>query len=120
MVPTLKKFMAAHGLDDVTIVADSGMIWDANMRAIEAQGLSFILGMKTPDVPYVVKQWRQNHSRPGDPPSARSIPAPAGPILVDLRFPCNKNPFSFSREDLSTVCTVAEPTPFLSWNARGR
>src|SRR5699024_7237588 len=40
----------------------------------------------------------------------RSIPAPAGPILVDLRFPCNKDPFSFSRKDLSTVCTVAEPT----------
>ena len=84
MVPTLKKFMAAHGLDDVTIVADSGMNWDANMRAIDAQGLSFILGMKTPDVPYVVKQWRQNHSRPGDPPSARSIPAPAGPITADI------------------------------------
>ena|SRR5690625_1136114 len=43
-----------------------------------------------------------------------SIPAPAEPILVDLRFPCNKYPFSFSRKDLSTVCTVAEPTPPLS------
>ena len=43
-----------------------------------------------------------------------SIPAPAGPILVDLRFTCNKDPFSFSRKDLSTMCTVAEPTPPLS------
>lgn len=80
MVPTLKKFMAAHGLDDVTIVADAGMISDANMRAIEAQGLSFILGMKTPDVPYVVKQWRQNH--PAQEIPHRHVftqPWPAGP-----------------------------------------
>src|SRR5699024_4797752 len=49
-----------------------------------------------------------------------SIPAPAEPILVDLRFPCNKYPFAFSRKDLSTVCTVAEPTPPLSRNTCGR
>jgi hypothetical protein len=37
------------------------MISDANMKAIEAAGLSFILGMKVPDVPYVVDQWRRQH-----------------------------------------------------------
>jgi hypothetical protein len=29
---------------------------DANQKAIEAEGLSFILGMKIPDVPYQVAQ----------------------------------------------------------------
>src|SRR5690606_6586259 len=61
MLPTIKAFMAAHQLRDVTIVADAGMISDANKRAIEAAGLSFILGMRIPDVPYVIEQWRNDH-----------------------------------------------------------
>ncbi len=34
------------------------------MKAIEAAGLSFILGMKVPDVPYAADQWRREH--PGE------------------------------------------------------
>jgi hypothetical protein len=37
------------------------MISKANQRAIEAAGLSFILGMRIPDVPHVVEQWRHDH-----------------------------------------------------------
>jgi transposase len=51
MLPTITAFMAAHKLADVTIVADAGMISAANMKAIEAAGLSFIFGMKIPDIP---------------------------------------------------------------------
>ena len=58
MLPVIEKFMAAHRLPDVTVVADAGMISEANQKAIEAAGLSFILGMKIPDVPYQVLQWR--------------------------------------------------------------
>src|SRR5699024_11504408 len=43
----------------------------------------------------------------------RSIPASAGTILVDLRFCRSKDPFSFSCEDLSVLCTVTAPTPLL-------
>ena len=53
MLPVIEEFMAAHQLPDVTVVADAGMISEANQKAIEAAGLSFILGMKIPDVPYV-------------------------------------------------------------------
>ena len=56
--------MTAHRLPDVTVVADTGMISEANQKAIEAAGLSFILGAKIPDVPYVVGQWRREH--PGE------------------------------------------------------
>jgi hypothetical protein len=80
MLPVIEKFMAAHQLPDVTVVADAGMISDANMKAIEAAGLSFILGMKVPDVPYVIGQWRREH--PGeDIPDGRVFtqPWPAGP-----------------------------------------
>lgn len=61
MLPTLKAFMAAHNLHDVVIVADAGMISEKNMKAIEAEGLSFILGMKIGEIPYVVDKWRTAH-----------------------------------------------------------
>src|SRR6187551_2801922 len=38
MLPTIVAFMAAHQLRDVTVVADAGMVSDANKRAIEAAG----------------------------------------------------------------------------------
>jgi hypothetical protein len=61
MVPTIRSFMDAHRLPDVTVVADAGMISAGNQRAIEDAGLSFILGARIPDVPYVVAEWRSDH-----------------------------------------------------------
>jgi Transposase DDE domain len=80
MLPTITAFMAAHQLADVTIVADAGMISDANKRAIEAAGLSFILGTKIPDRPYVVTDWRRRHPDQ-EPPDGLILtqPWPAGP-----------------------------------------
>ena len=79
MVPTLQAFMAAHRLPDVTVVADAGMVSAGNQRAIEAAGLSFILGARIPDVPYVVKAWREAH-RGQDIPDGQVFtqPWPAG------------------------------------------
>jgi hypothetical protein len=51
MLPVIEAFMAAHGLPDVTVVADTGMVSEANQKKIEAAGLSFILGMKIPSSP---------------------------------------------------------------------
>ncbi|WUI10388.1 IS1634 family transposase [Micromonospora sp. NBC_00421] len=61
MMPVLRAFLDAHRLSDVTVVADAGMVSEANKRAIEAAGLSFILGARVPDVPYVVAAWRDAH-----------------------------------------------------------
>lgn len=80
MLPTIKAFMDAHQLHDVTIVADAGMISEANKRAIEAAGLSFILGARIPDVPYVVAAWRQDHPDKQIPDGhIFTQPWPAGP-----------------------------------------
>jgi Transposase DDE domain len=64
MLPVIEAFMAAHDLPDVTVVADAGMVSEANRKEIEAAGLSFILGAKIPHVPYHVAQWRREH--PGE------------------------------------------------------
>jgi transposase len=61
MLPVLRAFLQAHSLSDVTVIADAGMVSEANKRAIEAAGLSFILGARVPDVPYVVQVWREAH-----------------------------------------------------------
>jgi Transposase DDE domain len=61
MLPTIRSFMEAHQLSDVTVVADAGMVSAANQKAIEAAGLSFILGARIPELPYVVADWRKTH-----------------------------------------------------------
>jgi hypothetical protein len=80
MLPTIRAFMTAHQLPDVTIVADAGMISAANKKAIEDAGLSFILGMRIPDIPYVVTQWRREHPDEQMPDGLiLTQPRPAGP-----------------------------------------
>ena len=61
MLPVINAFKAAHRLTDVTVVADAGMISEANQIALQAGGLSFILGTRMPYVPDVVREWRDNH-----------------------------------------------------------
>jgi len=80
MLPVIESFMTAHQLPDVTIVADAGMVSEANQKQIEAAGLSFILGMRIPHVPYAVSRWRREH--PGEQIPDGHIftqPWPAGP-----------------------------------------
>lgn len=80
MIPTIKAFMAAHDLPDVTVVADAGMVSAANQKAIEDAGLSFIIGARIPQEPYVITAWRKRH--PGqDLPDGHVFtqPWPAGP-----------------------------------------
>jgi hypothetical protein len=61
ILPTIEGFMAAHRLRDVTVVADAGMVSERNRLAIEAAGLSFIIGAKIGDIPWVVTDWRERH-----------------------------------------------------------
>ena len=61
MLPVINAFKAAHQLTDVTVVADAGMISEANQVALQAAGLSFILGARIPYLPDVVREWRDKH-----------------------------------------------------------
>ena len=64
MVPVINDFKTAHRLTDVTVVADAGMISEANQVALQAAGLSYILGARIPYLPDVVRDWRDTH--PGE------------------------------------------------------
>ena len=61
MLPVINAFKAAHQLTDVTVVADAGMISETNQTALQAAGLSFILGARIPFLPDVVREWRDTH-----------------------------------------------------------
>jgi hypothetical protein len=61
MLPVINAFKAAHQLSDVTVVADAGMISEANQVALQSAGLSFILGTRIPFLPDVVREWRDQH-----------------------------------------------------------
>ena len=80
MLPVIRSFMKAHRLTDVVIVADAGMVSEANKKAIEAEGLWFILGARIPEVPYVVDAWRKEHPDTEVPDGQIfTQPWPAGP-----------------------------------------
>jgi transposase len=80
MLPVITSFMAAHRLREVTVVADAGMVSAANQAAIEAAGLTFILGARIPDMPYVVAAWRTAHPDAEIPDGhVFTQPWPAGP-----------------------------------------
>jgi len=62
MLPTITAFMKAHQLPDVTVVADAGMLSEANREALEDAGLSYIIGARIPQVPWQVLAWRKAHA----------------------------------------------------------
>ena len=61
MLPVINAFKDAHQLTDVTVVADAGMISEANQIALKAAGLTYILGARIPFLPDVVREWRDKH-----------------------------------------------------------
>lgn len=66
--------------DNEIDIAAAGMISAANQQAIEAAGVSFILGARIPDVPYVVQAWRHEHPDEQIPDGhIFTRPWPAGP-----------------------------------------
>ena len=58
MIPLVQRFVAAHRIAGVTVVADAGMMSEANLADIEGAGWSFVIGGRLPEVP-LISQWRQ-------------------------------------------------------------
>jgi hypothetical protein len=67
MLSAIREFMSAHRLPDVIVVADADIISEAGQKAIEAAGLSFILGMRIPRRPLRRRAVAPRAPRPGHP-----------------------------------------------------
>lgn len=51
MIPLVKGFQDRHGVSDMVIVADAGMLSAANLKAIDDAGLRFIVGSRQTKAP---------------------------------------------------------------------
>src|SRR5450759_2807846 len=52
LIPVLTAFQARHGVTDMVVVADAGMLSAANLGALEDAGFSFIVGSRITKAPY--------------------------------------------------------------------
>jgi hypothetical protein len=64
MIPVIRGFVEAHAIAGVTVVADAGMMSEANLKDVEDAGWWFIVGGRLPEIPYAIAQWgRDNPGR---------------------------------------------------------
>jgi transposase len=52
LIPVLEAFQERHGVRDMVVVADAGMLSAANLNALEDAGFSFIVGSRLTKAPY--------------------------------------------------------------------
>jgi hypothetical protein len=64
MLPVIEKFMAAHKLPDVTVVADAGMISEAKSEGYRGRRAVVHPRHEDPRRPLPVDKWRREH--PGE------------------------------------------------------
>ncbi|MCR2053473.1 IS1634 family transposase [Actinomyces bowdenii] len=51
IIPIVEAFQAAHGIEELVIVADAGMLSAANLAALDETGVGFIVGARTTRAP---------------------------------------------------------------------
>ncbi|MDA2950487.1 MAG: IS1634 family transposase, partial [Actinomycetota bacterium] len=51
IVPIVKSFQARHGITDMVVVADAGMLASGNLRELDDAGLRFIVGSRVTKAP---------------------------------------------------------------------
>ena len=51
IIPIVEAFQAAHGIDELVVVADAGMLSAANLTALDKAHLRFIVGARTTRAP---------------------------------------------------------------------
>ncbi len=61
LVPVLRQFQSRHGIADMVVVADAGMLSAANLNALEDAGFSFIVGSRITKAPYDLAAHFQRH-----------------------------------------------------------
>ena len=56
IVPVLKAFQERHGIADMVVVADAGMLSAGNLNALEDAGYQFIVGSRLAKAPYDLQE----------------------------------------------------------------
>ena len=58
IVPVLKAFKQENGIEEITVVADAGMLSAGNLDKLEEEGFKFIVGSRNYKTPYEIKEYR--------------------------------------------------------------
>ncbi|NDL56662.1 transposase [Phytoactinopolyspora sp. XMNu-373] len=61
LIPVLSSFQHRHGVTDMVVVADAGMLSAANLNALEDAGFSFIVGSRITKAPYDLAEHFDRH-----------------------------------------------------------
>jgi hypothetical protein len=61
LLPVLTAFQERHGVADMVVVADAGMLSAGNLNAIEEAGFSFIVGSRISKAPYDLADHFERH-----------------------------------------------------------
>jgi len=61
LIPVLEAFQQRHGVTDMVVVADAGMLSAANLNALEDAGFSFIVGSRITKAPYDLAEHFERH-----------------------------------------------------------
>jgi transposase len=57
LILVLHSFQDRHGVDDLVVVADAGMLSAGNLNALEDAGFSFIVGSRISKSPYDLAEY---------------------------------------------------------------
>jgi hypothetical protein len=61
LIPVLQAFQERHGVSDMVVVADAGMLSAANLNAVQDAGFSFIVGSRISKAPYDLAEHFERH-----------------------------------------------------------
>lgn len=61
LIPVLTSFQQRHGVTDMVVVADAGMLSAGNLNALEDAGFGFIVGSRLTKAPYDLADHFQRH-----------------------------------------------------------
>lgn len=59
ILPVVTEFCATHNLHNVTIVADAGMMSEANLTALTTAGYHYIVGSRLGKIPYAIAEFQK-------------------------------------------------------------
>lgn len=61
LIPVLTQFQERHGMSDMVVVADAGMLSATNLNALEDAGFMFIVGSRLTKAPYDLADHFERH-----------------------------------------------------------
>lgn len=56
MLPMINEFVSKYGLENFVVVADSGLMNNANIAELEVHGYKYIIGAKIKNEPTEIKK----------------------------------------------------------------